>query len=122
MFSGNPAGRRRQRMSFENQDGFIIDGQYTSLIGGIVSERATDVISLYFPRLVLRTLLWLLRLAPPSSPGARKWSTQVAIIRIGVGSAPSEQQKMRRIGGWGSELREWKQSVKALHEASKLAH
>ncbi|KAI3603938.1 adenylate kinase [Moniliophthora roreri] len=102
---------------------------------------------LYFPRIVIRTFLRLFRLRAPCSPGcperfrevffskdsilwwclsqhwanARKWRAQMAIIGLGVGAAPPEQQKLRRIGGWGGQLKAWLQDVKELALARKRA-
>src|SRR5882757_6318576 len=84
---------------------------------------------LYFPRLVIRTFLRLFRLRPACAPGceerfkevffskksiiwyciSRHWSarkrSQDRMQQIGLGIGQEvERQRMRRIGGWGSEL------------------
>ncbi len=89
---------------------------------------------LYFLRICKRTFLRLLRLAPPPAPGCqeqastvffskdsilwwcitqhqtvkRRYSESIRENGIQVGG------KLRRLGGWGRELREWKQSVKDM--------
>ncbi|KAJ7444635.1 hypothetical protein B0H11DRAFT_2089033 [Mycena galericulata] len=108
-------------------NGWVVDGNYTRRIGTIVEDQSTDVIWLdpplarYLPRLILRTFLRLLRLAPPCSPGCPEMVSEVFFskesiiwwcisqhseIGFGVG-ANVNGQKMRRIGGWGEELRVW---------------
>ncbi|KAJ7182955.1 hypothetical protein C8R43DRAFT_868626 [Mycena crocata] len=87
---------------------------------------------LYLPRLVVRTFLRMFRLQEPCSPGCpemvwevffskesiiwwcitqhgpvrRRESARFAEIGLGVGSNV-QGQKMRRLGGWGGELRAW---------------
>ncbi|KAF9002245.1 AAA domain-containing protein [Cyathus striatus] len=123
------------------KNGWVVDGNYEKRLGPIVQSLATDVIwldppfALYFPRIILRTFLRLLRLEPPCSPGCpetvsevfskesiiwwcityhrlvrRRNTEKMNLIGLGVGSDLSGQ-KMRRLGGWGSELRQWMQDV-----------
>jgi hypothetical protein len=94
---------------------------------------------LYLPRLIVRTFLRLFRLRPPCSPGCHEmfsevlfskksiiwwcishhWlvrarhGTRMALIGLGCGS-DVKGQKMRRIGGWGGELRVWLSDVKRI--------
>lgn len=94
---------------------------------------------LYFPRLFLRSMARIFGLVAICSPGcletvrecffSRKsillWClTQHWVVRksneklvqdhgIGVGRR-SDEQKMRRIGGWGSELRKWLEDVQLV--------
>ena len=94
---------------------------------------------LYFPRLVMRTFLRLLRLRPPCAPGcverigevffskdsiiwwciSHHWITrkrnQDMMQRIGLGIGREvERRRMRRIGGWGSELKRWLCDVRKM--------
>ncbi|KAF7347220.1 adenylate kinase [Mycena venus] len=56
-------------------DGWIVDGNYGNRLGNIVQSQCTDIIwldpplLLYFPRIFIRTVLGLLGLRPPCSPG-----------------------------------------------------
>ncbi|KAF7369303.1 hypothetical protein MVEN_00258200 [Mycena venus] len=96
-------------------------------------------LALYLPRVIWRTFLRLLRLREPCSPGCSEmvsevffsresivwWcitqhrivrereSARMAQIGIGIGS-DVDKQKMRRIGGWGEELRAWFRDVKRM--------
>jgi hypothetical protein len=96
-------------------------------------------LALYLSRLIWRTFLRLLRLRAPCSPGCPEMVSEVffskesivwwcitqhqpardrerakmALIGIGVGS-DVDNQKMRRIGGWGAELRAWFNDVKRM--------
>ncbi|KAI1794236.1 AAA domain-containing protein [Ganoderma leucocontextum] len=121
----------------EDPRGWIVDGNYTRLLGSKVSDEATDVIwldpplILYFPRLVYRTFLRLFRLAPPCSTGCEERASEVFLSRESiiwwclthhaiVRKHEAERYhtdgvhvggKRRRIGGWGRELTVWKQEV-----------
>ncbi|KAE9406996.1 hypothetical protein BT96DRAFT_986949 [Gymnopus androsaceus JB14] len=92
---------------------------------------------LYFPRLFCRTFLRLIGLRPPCSSGCPEtisgiffskdsiilWclsqhrpviernSARMKIWGLGVGSNPPEEQKMRRLGGWGAEVQTWLEKV-----------
>ncbi|KAJ6475977.1 hypothetical protein C8R47DRAFT_1141922 [Mycena vitilis] len=94
---------------------------------------------LYAPRLSLRTFLRLFRFQEDCSPGcpeqlskmlfskdsiiwfciSRHWfarkreGAKMAQIGLGIGSDIGKQ-KMRRIGGWGGELRAWFADVKRM--------
>lgn len=94
---------------------------------------------LYFPRLFLRTMARIFGLVPHCSPGCPEtvrecffskdsillWClTHHSVVRksskklmqeygFGVGRR-SDEQKMRRIGGWGSELRRWLADVRLV--------
>ncbi|KAJ7922676.1 hypothetical protein B0H13DRAFT_2655553 [Mycena leptocephala] len=96
-------------------------------------------LALYLSRLIWRTFLRLLRLRAPCSPGCPEMVSEVffskesivwwcitqhqpardrerakmALIGIGVGS-DVDNLKMRRIGGWGAELRAWFDDVKRM--------
>lgn len=151
--------RKKVRAAMDQSDkGWVIDGSYSRVLGTIVDDEATDVIckdslyhlhsgtlidtatgldppfALYFPRLCLRTVWRLLRLAPPCSPGCDERIREVffssdSIVwwcitnhRV-VQKRESERYRtesihvggrMRRIGGWGGELPEWKESVRQM--------
>ncbi|KAJ7479523.1 hypothetical protein FB451DRAFT_1556458 [Mycena latifolia] len=126
-------------------NGWVVDGNYSSKIGSIVVGTSTDTIwldpplLLYLPRIIIRTILRLLRLRAPCSPGCPEILSEVLFskesivwwcitnhrtvrkregarmteIGIGVGSNV-EGQKMRRLGGWGGELRAWLVDVKRM--------
>ncbi|KAJ6468573.1 hypothetical protein DFH09DRAFT_1294676 [Mycena vulgaris] len=126
-------------------NGWVVDGNYSARVGSIVQDSSTDVIwldpplILYLPRIIIRTVLRLLRLRAPCSPGCPEMLSEVLFskesiiwwcitqhgpvrkregarmseIGIGVGTV-IEGQKMRRIGGWGGELREWFAEVKRM--------
>ncbi|KAJ6564531.1 hypothetical protein B0H19DRAFT_1258959 [Mycena capillaripes] len=144
--STNDEMRKKVEQALENApNGWVVDGNYKSRIGTIVGDNATDIIwldpplTLYLPRLILRTFLRMLRLQAPCSPGCPEMATEVffsrdsivwwcithhrpvrererarmAEIGIGVGS-DVDGQKMRRIGGWGGELLAWFDGVKRM--------
>ena len=94
---------------------------------------------LYLPRLVIRTFLRILRLRPPCAPGCEERIGEVffskeSIIwwcisnhwvnrkenkdmmeRIGLGTGRDvERRRMRRLGGWGSELKRWLSDVRKM--------
>ncbi|KAJ7696219.1 hypothetical protein B0H17DRAFT_929762, partial [Mycena rosella] len=123
-------------------NGWVVDGNYSRRIGSIVQDISTDVIwldpplALYLPRLILRTFLRIFRLSPPCSPGCPERVSEVflskesivwwwhrpvreregarmAQIGMGVG-VDVDGQKMRRLGGWGGELRVWLTEVKRM--------
>ncbi|KAI0644703.1 hypothetical protein C8Q79DRAFT_912752 [Trametes meyenii] len=120
--------------------GWIVDGNYRTRLGTMVTDEATDVIwvdpplALYFPRLCWRTALRLFRLAPPCSPGCEETVRSVFFSRESIvwwclsnhGRERKRQGeayrldgvhvggKIRRIGGWGDELDAWKQEVRAM--------
>ena len=98
---------------------------------------------LYFPRVIIRTFLRLFGLRETCSPGCVEswnetflsknsillycynahgqrrsfWGGKMAVMGIGVDSVPHKEQKLRRIGGWGSELRFWLEAVERLHRS-----
>ena len=94
---------------------------------------------LYLPRLVIRTFLRIFRLHPPCSPGCEErvgevffskdsiiwwcisnhWITrkrnQDMMQRIGLGTGNEVgRRRMRRLGGWGSELKQWLSDVQKM--------
>ncbi|KAJ7149148.1 hypothetical protein C8R46DRAFT_1127324 [Mycena filopes] len=96
-------------------------------------------LALYLPRVIWRTFLRLLRLREPCSPGCPERLTEVLfskesivwwcitqhrtvrareaarMTQIGIGMGSNvEGQKMRRLGGWGEELRTWLNEVKNM--------
>jgi len=92
---------------------------------------------LYLPRLVKRTFLRLLGLHPPCAPGCEEpigdviwWCiknhgisrkrNQDKMQQIGLGIGKEvERQRMRRIGGWGSELDQWLSDVQKMADSRK---
>ncbi|KAJ7281050.1 hypothetical protein C8J57DRAFT_1300735 [Mycena rebaudengoi] len=131
----------------EAENGWVIDGNYNSKLGRFIESNSTDEIwldpplVLYFPRIVIRTFLRLLRLREPCSPGCLEMPQEVFFskesilwwclsnhwvvrrreqarfqqIGIGVGSN-IHSQKMRRMGGWGGQLRAWLRDVRDMFE------
>ncbi|TDL23985.1 hypothetical protein BD410DRAFT_820528 [Rickenella mellea] len=121
-------------------DGWVIDGNYDRRGGTLVGERATDVIwldpplLLYFPRICYRTFLRLLRIGEPCAPGCNETISEVFFSKESIiwwclshhwvsrkknGKRMEEGGvdvggNMRRIGGWGHELEEWKKSVQRM--------
>ncbi|KAF3917480.1 hypothetical protein ABW21_db0200274 [Orbilia brochopaga] len=115
--------------------GWIVDGDYTRRMGPLVAAERTDCIwldpplLLYLPRLICRTLLRLLHFAPPCAPGCDESlimalqpnDTSIiwwCIFHHGSVRANGQQLmlqdggverggKIRRLGGWGSEYRQW---------------
>ncbi|TCD63379.1 hypothetical protein EIP91_005610 [Steccherinum ochraceum] len=122
---------------------WIVDGNYARKLGTLVQDLATDIIwldpplILYFPRLCYRTVLRLLKIAPPCSPGCQEdyrevffskksilWWCLSSHRRIRAREAqllPVEGihvgGKRRRIGGWGRELKVWKRDVRDMVRA-----
>ncbi|KAJ7191936.1 hypothetical protein GGX14DRAFT_380568 [Mycena pura] len=124
--------------------GWVVDGNYPRRVGSLVDAASTDIIwldpplALYLPRLVLRTVR-LFGLGEPCSPGCNEslssvffsresivwWCitnhrpcrarqrARMAQIGVGVGSDVAAR-KMRRIGGWGGELRAWLDDVNRM--------
>ncbi|KAJ7641497.1 hypothetical protein FB45DRAFT_785629 [Roridomyces roridus] len=126
-------------------NGWVIDGNYARRIGDVVEDAETDVIwldpplALTLPRVIWRTLLRILRLAEPCSPGCperimevffsresivwwcithhglvrRREGNRMALIGLDEGS-DVERRRMRRIGGWGGELNKWLEDVRRM--------
>ncbi|KAJ7445991.1 hypothetical protein B0H11DRAFT_2162496 [Mycena galericulata] len=112
--------------NYTRRIGTIIEDQTTDVIW------LDPPLLLYLPRLILRTFVRMFGLAPPCRPGCPEKVSRVffskesiiwwcisnhrparvrqnalmAEIGLGIGSNVSGQ-KMRRIGGWGEELRAW---------------
>ena len=155
--------RERLRAALDQDErGWVADGNYDSRGGLLAFEESTDVICqsmrfildllttlsvtgldppliLYFPRIFLRTMLRLLRLTPPCSPGcderfvevffqkesilwwclSNHWanrarnSARFEQIGLGVGT-DTMHHKMRRFGGWGSALKRWLHDVEIM--------
>ncbi|KAJ7719445.1 hypothetical protein DFH07DRAFT_784649 [Mycena maculata] len=137
-----------ERALADAPDGWVVDGNYGRRIGTIVGDRATDVIwldppfALYFPRIIIRTFLRLFGLAEPCSPGCPEgfrvffsgenmiWrclthhgtvrhreGARMAQIGLGVG-VNVDEQRMRRIGGWGRQLHGWLNNVRRMAQSS----
>jgi len=119
-----------------NERGWVVDGNYTARVGLMVDEIATDIIwldpplVLYFPRLCVRTFLRIMTIGPPCSPGCNEtiqsiffskdsillWClTHHSVVRKRGESMMREcQGKIKRLGGWGSELALWWSRVEAM--------
>ncbi|KAG6330607.1 hypothetical protein ID866_8480, partial [Astraeus odoratus] len=131
-----------QRLT-ENEKGWVVDGSYDYQLGGLVTERRTDVIwldppfLLYFPRLIIRTILRMVGYVDGCAPGcfetprdvffSKKDSILYRAIRYHyiVHRREGENLKrwgiqvggnMRRIGGWGTELELWKLAIVRMME------
>ncbi|KAF7377277.1 hypothetical protein MSAN_00148000 [Mycena sanguinolenta] len=134
--------RVEQRLA-DCPDGWVVDGNYTRIIGGIIEDTSTDgstpPLALTLPRVIWRTFLRMLRLKEACSPGCNEMFSEVffskesivwwcitqhglvreretaKMARIGLGIGTDvEGQKMRRLGGWGKELRTWFDDVKRM--------
>ncbi|KAJ3878651.1 AAA domain-containing protein [Lentinula edodes] len=133
-------------MQTNKSNGWVIEGEYARKGAAVAQEHATDIIwldpplLLYFPRLVLRTVLRLVGLESSCSPGCpesvrdaffsksgilwwclhqhrvviERHSALMKIWGLEIGSKAPEEQKMRRLGGWGSEVKDWLQSVREM--------
>ena len=105
----------------------------------VMREGLDPPLLLYFPRLVRRTVLRMLGLCPPCSPGCDESILSVFFSRTSVlwwslrhhwsnqrrgrarmqvlgeaGLHPDGHGKMRRIGGWGGELKQWLKDVEEM--------
>ncbi|KAI5995578.1 hypothetical protein EDD15DRAFT_2546718 [Pisolithus albus] len=125
----------------EDEKGWVVDGNYGSKLGDIVTERRTDIVwldppfLLYFPRLVVRTLQRLIRLKDGCAPACGETLANVllskenSILYWAITNHSTLRRResenlqrqgvhvggnMRRIGGWGTELSAWKQAVVAM--------
>ncbi|KIJ65459.1 hypothetical protein HYDPIDRAFT_174910 [Hydnomerulius pinastri MD-312] len=142
----NGGGELRRRLNAALDDaeqkagGWIVDGNYTRHLENLLERRQTDTIwldpplVLYFPRLVWRTVLRIMRLAPDCSEGCREsfvnaFLTRGGIVYLCLGNHAVARRKnqdlmltnslqaggnMRRMGGWGGELSEWIKEVEEL--------
>ncbi|KAG2005729.1 hypothetical protein CC2G_002110 [Coprinopsis cinerea AmutBmut pab1-1] len=123
---------------------WVVDGDFMSKIGGLVLDATTDIVwldpplLLYFPRLMLRTFRRLLGWEAQCRPGCdetlstffsgenillyaltvhrrkrRTYQEIMDLLGVGVGT-DVHGRRMRRIGGWGTELEEWLGEVEKL--------
>ncbi|KAI0267005.1 hypothetical protein BC834DRAFT_842726 [Gloeopeniophorella convolvens] len=123
--------------------GWVVDGDYAQRVGGVLAQEVTDVLwldpplALYFPRLCWRTLLRLAGLRDSCAPGcperAREtfcswdsilwWCVSQHWERRRVNGARMRVEgvhvggTMRRIGGWGGDLRAWRRNVEDMVRA-----
>ncbi|RDX55237.1 hypothetical protein OH76DRAFT_1452908 [Lentinus brumalis] len=128
--------------------GWAVDGMFFGFLGNMVPDKATDVIwldpplLLYFPRLCWRTFLRLLGFVPPCTTGCEEslwdvffsresiiWWTLGAHGRVRKREAERYRVdgvhvggKCRRLGGWGGELEAWKQAVRGMAQAGRVAN
>ncbi|KIJ61616.1 hypothetical protein HYDPIDRAFT_96270 [Hydnomerulius pinastri MD-312] len=127
----------------KNGGGWVVDGNYGRHLRGLLEQRRTDTIwldpplLLYFPRIVWRSLLRMVWLAPDCSPGCHEGFVHTFFTRESMiywclkkhGVVRKREQQalltngvevggnMRRIGGWGSELAQWYKAVEDLVRA-----
>ncbi|KAJ7620074.1 hypothetical protein FB45DRAFT_929413 [Roridomyces roridus] len=118
-------------------NGWVADGNYTRRLGSIIEAAETDIIwldpplSLYLPRIIWRTVLRLLHLAPQCKSDcderlstlfsknsivwwcfSQHWNVRkregekMQKIGVDIGTDVGGR-KMRRLGGWGGELERW---------------
>ncbi|KAF7312022.1 hypothetical protein MIND_00214200 [Mycena indigotica] len=125
-------------------NGWVVDGDFRRRISDIVDTQTTDEIwldlplALYLPRLTIRTLARLFGLAEPCRPGCEEtlsvffsrenmiwWCiTNHGVVRQREAAryekmgreegTDVENRKMRRIGGWGGQLRAWLEEVRDM--------
>ncbi|KJA20995.1 hypothetical protein HYPSUDRAFT_42576 [Hypholoma sublateritium FD-334 SS-4] len=146
-----PAFHARLRAALDAAPtGWVVDGKNTYSGAEMAFEEATDLIWLdpplyvYFPRLVLRTILRLLRLAPPCSPGCYERATKVFFTRRSIfwwclssharvrrlnaehmarfgieDGSDIARRRMRRFGGWGGAVSAWLCEVAAMVHAKQ---
>jgi len=116
----------------EYTDGWVMDGNYFSVVGGTdIFAAATDVIwldppfLLYFPRLLWRTFVRLFRLGRPCAPGCNEDWREVFFSKNSIilwcithhstlrcryermWEPVENGGKWRRLGGWGGAFRQW---------------
>ncbi|KAL5492140.1 hypothetical protein ACEPAI_3587 [Sanghuangporus weigelae] len=129
-------------LSNECAYGWVVDGNYNKRLNGQLDD-ATDIIwldppfLLYFSRLLKRTFLRLFRRREPCAPGCDERISEALFSRKSIlwwaitQHRPVQRKqaelfkvdgvhvggKMRRIGGWGRELEEWKRAVSVMVKA-----
>ncbi|KAF8165988.1 hypothetical protein B0H34DRAFT_691393 [Crassisporium funariophilum] len=131
----------------QDERGWVADGEFVQQGGLMAYEESTDVLwldppfVLYFPRLIIRTCLRLVGLRPPCAPGCperlmdvlsrngilwwcitnhwrnrRRQRARIQDIGLGVGSDVM-RRRMRRMGGWGGDLKRWLMDVREMRES-----
>ncbi|KIY72313.1 hypothetical protein CYLTODRAFT_388960 [Cylindrobasidium torrendii FP15055 ss-10] len=125
-----------QRVIEANPQGWILDGNYTRILGDFALGHVTDIVFLdppfwvYFPRLMWRTFKRLFRIAPPCAPGCEETFHEVFFSKLSIlrwawdnhGNARERGQELmkvhesrvHRLGGWGGETERWIQEVEEL--------
>ncbi|EIW75188.1 hypothetical protein CONPUDRAFT_140148 [Coniophora puteana RWD-64-598 SS2] len=139
---------RFQEFLDQNPNGWVIDGNYYSVLRDFMEKHQTDVIWLdppfwlYFPRLLFRTFRRLLGLEPSCSPGCDEdWreaffsKESIILWCITQHSVVQKREKanmrdlgiesggiMRRFGGWGyaREMADWKREIEVLIRRGEL--
>ncbi|KAH9482113.1 hypothetical protein JR316_0004208 [Psilocybe cubensis] len=136
--------RLRAELDKEPDKGWVADGNYDRRGGLVALEESTDIIwldpplVLYLPRLIWRTFLRLFRLREPCSAGCFERPTEVFFSKesivwwcisnhwkvrarnegrmreLGIENGTSPRRRMRRLGGWGAELKKWLQEVEQM--------
>ncbi|KAH7918043.1 hypothetical protein BV22DRAFT_1100706 [Leucogyrophana mollusca] len=125
----------------ERQGGWVADGNYTRYVGDMIAQRGTDTVwldpplLLYLPRLIWRTVSRSLGLgAEQCSPGCNETLTRALFTSDSIiwwcithhRSARRREEArmrtkgvevggtMRRIGGWGGDLKAWMGQVEDM--------
>ncbi|KAF8579028.1 hypothetical protein K439DRAFT_1416646 [Ramaria rubella] len=119
-------------------DNWVIDGNFRRIVGDLTFSSATCILwldppfALYFPRLVIRTFLRLIGVAPPCSPGCGEtlsnvfswgkksiiwwcWNEHIPQRKFCTTEMqqPGEDKggKWIRLGGWRGEVNAWLKQV-----------
>ncbi|KAF8076982.1 hypothetical protein FPV67DRAFT_1559282 [Lyophyllum atratum] len=131
----------------QSDKGWVVDGSYAGKGGNIAVEECTDLIwldpplALYFPRILVRTFGRLFGLTAPCSVGcpeswreafsakgilwwclSNHWATRrrckAWMAEMGVVAGENiTGRKMRRFGGWGSDVQIWMKDVAEMCRA-----
>ena len=121
--------------------------QPTSYVSRRLRTGLDPPLLLYYPRLIIRTFLRLVGLAEPCSPGCFESFSDVFLSRDSIvwwtiryhwedrrrnqakldkvnleDRRTVSHSRMRRIGGWGHDLKEWLRSVENLVLQPKRQH
>ncbi|KAI0338267.1 hypothetical protein BDW22DRAFT_1415625 [Trametopsis cervina] len=136
-----------EKILAECDHGWVVDGNYHAKLGDMIKTKSTDIVwldpplVLYFPRIFVRTIRRILGLDPQCSPECNETIREAFFSRdsilwwcltqhVRLRKREQENFRMdgvhvggryRRIGGWGSELESWKQSVRDMVAADASA-
>jgi len=119
-------------------DSWIIDGNFLRFVGELTFREATDIVwmdppfALYFSRLIVRTFLRILRIAPSCSPGCDEslgdvftwgeksilwwsWNNHTPQREFGTSQMQGDEgRKWIRLGGWGGVVKAWLGRVETM--------
>ncbi|KAK6518857.1 hypothetical protein TWF281_003548 [Arthrobotrys megalospora] len=129
------------------ETGWVIDGNYSRRMGEVVKHERTDCIwldpplILYLPRIIFRTFRRLVGLEPNCAPGCYESLRDVLRLSdksiiwwcvthhdycrkfgeklVAEQGAVEDGGKVRRIGGWGGELKRWIADVERMAERER---